>query len=417
MTKIIIWIIANLLSTFSIAFMYYKFTGTKKVKIKAIILFLVGFVLVTALEYFNLKLIASLLFFIFYPLLFYFINPLPIKKVLYYVIIIWIIGIGLDLLSMVFISLINNYINLQLYNHETVVTIFIIFVFLLLSHSKKLKKFIANFYDKLFKIKYANLALIVFIIFIFLMALVIFFNLKNLSTDLLLTLLILLVVMVFILLIKHKINAEENIQYLRTLKENNDFYIKVEEDNRIFKHNLLAKLLSIKSVSNKKAILLIDDLIEQFVKSQKLDNSIKVIPYGLNGIIYQKVYPHLKELDINIINNVNYDIFDVLNARKYNVFVEKIIIALDNALEASSTSTEKILSVSLYDSENEIVFEIRNTFSNYINIDELGANKFSSKGLKRGLGLLSALRNNEAYMAVEVINNSFVTKISVKKKK
>ena len=39
---------------------------------------------------------------------------------------------------------------------------------------------------------------------------------------------------------------------------------------------------------------LIEDLISQFNKNEKFSENIKVIPYGLNGIIYQKLYPYLK---------------------------------------------------------------------------------------------------------------------------
>lgn len=95
------------------------------------------------------------------------------------------------------------------------------------------------------------------------------------------------------------------------MQENNDFYIKVEDENRIFKHNLVAKLLSIKSVSNNKSMALIEDLILQFNKNVSFSQTIKVIPYGLNGIIYQKLYSYMNVLNIKINNEIGYDIFSI----------------------------------------------------------------------------------------------------------
>ena len=241
------------------------------------------------------------------------------------------------------------------------------------------------------------------------------FNLDMFNITFLISVIIIETFLLFVLSIKSKLNMTESLIFLKTLKENNDFYIMVEEENSILKHNLIAKLLSIKSVSNRKTKLLVDDLIENYSVGLKYKENIKSIPYGLNGIIYQKIYPYLNELDIKLINTIHYDIFDVLSPRRYNVLVEKVVLALDNAIEASLVSDEKIVYICIYDNDKEIFVEIRNSFGNDLNVDDIGMKKYSTKGNKRGIGLFSILRNNEATFKIKIINNMFITVISARK--
>ena len=180
----------------------------------------------------------------------------------------------------------------------------------------------------------------------------------------------------------------------------------------------MAKILSIKSVSGKKARMLIDDFLRSF--NQNIDFSIHIqdMPYGLNGIIYEKIYSYIGKLHIKIDNKIDFDIFTKLNPRRYNVFVEKMIIALDNAIEASLNSVEKLLVINLYFEDESIIMDIKNTLSTNLNLEELGKVNYSTKSNKdykrHGLGLFSALRNNEVTMSIKIVNNLFITRIIAK---
>ena len=245
-------------------------------------------------------------------------------------------------------------------------------------------------------IEYSNLILVIFCLAILTLAVDIFINIEMIRVNTLLFIIIILLIFLFILLVKFRINDIENKKYLKTLKENNDFYIKMDDENRIFKHNLMAKLSSIKSVSNKKAIALIDDFVIKNNKGMKYSKKMKTIPYGLNGIIYQKTYPYLEELNFKLSNKISVDIFKILKPRRYNVLVEKLIVSLDNAIEASLNSKNKVV---------------------VINVDNLGNLNYSTKGKKRGLGLFSILRDNEASVNIKVVNNYFISVISARKQK
>ena len=296
-------------------------------------------------------------------------------------------------------------------------TIFVFICMIVIGKSKKMKKITNAILHILNKIHFPDFILTLFTLFVFLMGYTLFANINHLSISLVLAFLIILILMNFVFLIQYKINSVETIKFTNVLKENNKFYMQVDDENRIFKHNLLAKLLSIKSVSNKKARLLIDDLILEFNSNVDFSNHIKDIPYGLNGVLYQKIYSYLNDLDIKIDNQIDYDIVEVLTPRRYNVLVEKMIVSLDNALEASSKSVEKLLIVDLYEQDHDIIIEIKNTFLDNINLDDLGTLNYSTKRTKGGLGLFSALRNKEVGLTVKIVNNLFVSKLIAKKNK
>ena len=91
------------------------------------------------------------------------------------------------------------------------------------------------------------------------------------------------------------------------------------------------------------------------------------------------------------------------------------MIALDNAIESSLKSKQKIISIYIYDDNNNICIEVKNSFSSNMDVDLIGNKNYSTKGKKHGLGLFSALRNNEALLSVKIVNDMFITKISAKK--
>lgn len=419
MIKVFIVFLTSIISTIGVAYLYYKLANVKhKYSIKSLVVFMLGVIFVYMVQLYHIEYLGHISFFIFYPILFYTMKQMSLKKLTYYVIIIWLYGTALDLLAMLVVSVIHHFYSFNVYSiYFECILSFVVFILLVVfANLKGIKIFTNNIYKKIIQISHVDIFIILFSVFVLLMSIFLFLNLHNLKISLLLLFIVLLVIIDAIFLIKYKIYCIENDKFLCTLKENNNFYIKIEDENRIFRHNLTAKLLSIKSVSNKRAMLLIDDLLNNYNKNIDFSHHMKVIPYGLNGILYQKLYPYLKELNIKLYNDIDYDIFDVLKPRRYNVFVEKMVLALDNAIEASLKSKEKILIVNLYDQDDSISIEIKNTFSNTLDIDMLGTKNYSSKGKRRGLGLFSAFRNSEASFKVSVVNDMFVSKIATKKR-
>lgn len=424
MGKFLVWLVINIFSTFSFAYLFYKLSDAdKKINIKIILIFALGVIAQSVIQYCESTSLRISSFFIYFPILFYMLNPVPIKKLIYYVLTVWFCGMGIDILTILLASLVFYFFRVKFNIHinyseyvSMILTILTTIILIIIGYKKLINSFVKKIYTKIVNIKYVNFLLTVFSIFILGITVLMFLNVKSLDINLLLLLIFILMIITFSVLVRFKVIEDENIKYLKTLKDNNDFYIKMDDENRVFKHNLMAKLLSIKSVSNKKAMVLIEDLIMQFNKSIDFSNSIKIIPYGLNGIIYQELYPYLKELNIKINNEINYDIFNVLNPRRYNVLVEKLVVILDNAIESSLKSQNKSIVINIFDNDNSIIIEVQNTFANNVNLDLIGNINYSTKGKKRGLGLFSILRSNEANVSVKIVNNTFISKIVTKKR-
>ena len=420
MSKLIFYLIVGLVSTFGFCYVYCKSCDRDLIlNAKTVTVYLLTVIIFSSIKYFELNSISIFAYFIFYPFVFYFLKPQPLKNLFFYLIIVWFYGMCLDLLSMLIISGFIYIFDLDFSYHwqAEIMTFFVFICMILIGRSKKIKKLTNSLLKILNKIKFSDFNLTLFTLFIFLVGLTLFAYIDRLNISLLLFLVIFSILIDFVFLILYKSNSAETAKFIQFLRENNQFYMHVDDENRIFKHNLLAKLLSIKSVSNKKARLLIDDLIKEFNSNIGFIDHIKDIPYGLNGIIYQKIYSYLDKIEIKIDNRISYDVFEVLTARRYNVLVEKMVIALDNAIESTLKSFSKLLIIDLYQEDDKIIVEIKNTFANNINIDELGKANYSTKGKKRGLGLFSALRNKEVAMSVKIINDMFVSKLIAIKNK
>ena len=420
MIEFLIWFVSSLISALGVIFLYYKISSLKKcLNLLIILIILLGSFILSVSRYYDIMFLSSISYFLFYPLVFYLLKKQTVKSLVFFTLIIFIYGMILDSLSMLIISFILFVFNwhISISNLSLIMT-FIVFIFMIsLAHSKCVKKFTNEFFNAFQKINYPDFILVIFTIFVLLIGIVMFINLDKLSINFVLSILIFLIIFNFTFLIKYKLNSFETARFVEVLRKNNQFYISVDDENRIFKHNIVAKLLSIKSVSNHKARLLIDDLLNNFISNIDFNTHIENIPYGLNGILYQKIYPFLNNLEIKINNEIYYDIFEVLNPRRYNVLVEKIVISLDNAIEASLKSVDRILIINLYEENNYIVIEVQNSLVDSIDVDFLGSINYSTKKRNSGLGLFSAMRDKEVSMDIKIINDMFVSHLEAKKNK
>lgn len=414
MMRFVYWYIVCFFSLFGITYMYCKLSDRKiKLNFWKIFAFFIGVLCEALLKYYE---VGIQTYFIICPVIFIMFNFYNVKKFIFDLIFVWLWGMVLDFSSMLLVSILYNFIIIKSLDiYMMILTVYVCAMFLLLSNVLPMKKWADSLYNKINKVKYSDLLMFLFVAFIIIISLILIMNIKNITIGIMTCVVLALSVVSFFLILKTRYSDIENKIFLETLKSNNDFYIKVDEEQKILKHNLMSKFLSVKSVSNKKAQVLIDDIISEFNTSIDYARNIKDIPYGLNGIVNQKVYPYSDELDIKVTNNINIDIFTVLKPRRYNVLVEKISILLDNAIEATLKSSDKILVINLYDEDNQIIIEIKNTFSGSIDVDKFGDVNYSTKGVRRGYGIYSALRSKEVSLSVKLINNMFSAKLVTKK--
>lgn len=416
MKEFLIWIIVCSGSTFGITYLFCKINKFKKMSFLSWTILLLGSLFITFMCYYEINSIRVTSYFIFFPLLFYVISKFNFRKLLIETIIIYFYGILLDFVSMFAVTLTYNIFkwNVNSYIFKVIPTILVLLMFLVLGNTEWLKKLTNKLYSIFSKIKYADFMLIIFTAFILIVAIMFAINIEKINVGFLICIIVVLVIFIFVILLKAKYIDIENKIFLETLKRNNSFYVDMEDEHSIFKHNLMSKLLSVKSVSNSKARILLDELIKDFNTNIDYHSKIKDIPYGLNGILNEKLNDYNEILEIKVSNQITKDIFDVLSPKRYNVLVEKLSLLLDNAIEACLLSMDKVLVINIIEENNSIKIEIKNTFGGDIDIDSIGKLHYSTKSKKHGFGLYSILRNNEVSANVKIINEYFVSELIAK---
>jgi len=416
--KFLVYLIVGLFSTLGYVYLYCKLSGSKfKLNLRVSLIIGISVLSITFLKFYNLNVAGTLIYFLFYPVIFYSIEHFNFKKLFYYVFIVWLIGIILDFSSMLILLFLQYVYDINVSSSIYVIapTLYVLVMIVILGKIKFLKKYVNLLYKVIAKIKYVNAMLFIFTTFVLFLSILMAINISNLDVSLLVSVVAILVIIIFAILIRIKYSELENSIFVDILRKNNDFYVSMNKEQNIFKHNLISKLLSIESVSDKKTRMLIKDLINEFNSNIDYSNRISDIPYGLDGIINEKIYSYNDKLEIKVDNKIKIDIFDVLKPRRYNVLIEKLSIILDNAIEACVNSTNKILIINMYEKDKQIIVEVKNSFSGSMSIDDIGKINYSSKGKKRGFGLYSALRNNEVNLEVKVVNHMFVAKMCANK--
>ena len=409
--------LASLLSTSVVSYVYCVFTSTRFIlNFRNKLFIFLGSFIMSILKYFDLSILSLVLYFIYYPILLYNSECITKKDCFLTLLIIWIYCSILDLLFLIIMSMFSKIFYIDVFDEVYVLvsTLFVNACFMALSNNLKIKKFTNKLVKYFPGLNYINILLMLFVILIFIIGFSILVSTKYLKLEILLIVVLILSLLSFVLIFSNILIRYESKLFLKNVKENNEFYIELNNRNRIFKHNIINKILAIKSIANSKSMLLIDDLINEISSDINKEVHFKPIPYGLIGIIYQKISDCKFEIDLNVINNIEEDLFELLSPRKYNILIEKIGIILDNAIEACKLCDEKIINILVYQNENFVIVEVTNKFSANIDLDKLGNLNYSSKGKRRGLGLFSLFRVSGVDVKISIINNLFNVKLAIK---
>lgn len=219
---------------------------------------------------------------------------------------------------------------------------------------------------------------------------------------------------------KNKTAEKEQKQLLELMEE----YENLLETGRENRHEMLNNLIVLKTEKNKaseKYEELLDDIIRQY-QSKKSTNysSLYKLPSGIKGIVYYKM-ANIKENEItftSVISEEMYKLFDEMDTKLYYKVCKITGILIDNAIEASTVSDDKLLLVDIYKENNLINIYIENTFEGTVDINLINKKGFSTKGKNRGLGLhivSTILRENDNLsLEQRVVNNKFVSILKIK---
>ena len=253
----------------------------------------------------------------------------------------------------------------------------------------------------------------------------------KISNDVLIYLLAILAFMaILFMLLKEKFDNDGlKSRYDGLLEIMKTYESDVEEQQTIL-HETKNEITTIRCKINDKedntAIIEYIDSILGDKKTEK-DNMLKYSKFkylpsnGLKGFFYYKFMEAEKKdiaVSVNISSKIEKSFLGKLEVNDFKQLTRIIGVYLDNAIEASSQSKEKKLVIEVYLTKKNVDIIISNTFTGKIDDDKLGKVKFSTKGKKRGHGLLlvkSILSSNDIFETQnEIIGNLFIQKLTVK---
>lgn len=198
------------------------------------------------------------------------------------------------------------------------------------------------------------------------------------------------------------------------LNDNLINYQKTADNYRTLKHNLKNDLFIIaRSKDKEKAI---KRTYEKYNQDEEWVNNISSIPSGLQGIIFLKMqFAENNKVKFYIDNQIDFEKLDESTAL-YLDTCEVIAICLDNAIEASIDTEEKLICMGLYNDDDCYTINITNSFNNFVDVDKLGEKNYSTKNRNSGIGLNYIANLNKDIKIKRIISDTnFKTIITIKK--
>jgi len=403
---------------FALVIAYFKLTKQKiNISKKLLFFIIIGGVISNCLFYVGNPILNNLYTITFLYIIIRLINNE--QKSIYYSLIIWLYGMLSDLIIMLIISITNlTYIlsTIDIMYIKVLSTIVMIIILLSICSIPFIKKFTTKIINKIEKL---NFSLILDLVIVGLLIYLSILCAKDINDSYNITLYIsfaLILLIVVLLALDKYYNIKRLKEINEILLKNNDFFIKLDNDYRILKHNLTNQLLGIKSFSDGKVKNMIDDLIIKYNSKTFSSKDISKIPRGLNGIIYGKFYTFgNKKIQLIIHNNIKSDIIYNVKPKKFNDLCETLGVLIDNALEAASKSDEKIILINFDETNMEYSIDINNSYKELLDIDSIGTKDYSTKQRKSGIGIFSILNKKGIILKNSINNSIYKTKIVIKK--
>lgn len=356
-------------------------------------------------------------------------NEKFIKTVLVLIFILILSFIGELLFGVIFVLVLN--INFEMANKIWYILLFsnisILIITLLLSKISFVNKFFNNVIEWHNKNEYKSVVIFLFLI-VTILTFFLYNNFINVLPKSLLLLTNLFCVSIFTIIIgyfKEKTNKNRMIYEYDQLLDYVKTYENLLDEKNKTQHEYKNQLAVIRVMTkDKKIINYVDSLLQNEIEENlETINKLKYIPKGgLKGLIYYKIET-MKKKKINVFIDVSSELINHKLWKKCDLnlqTISKILgVYLDNSIEASIESKEKIVSFEVYLEDKNIVFEISNTFINKINIDKIDEKGYSTKGKNRGYGLslVKDLIDKSDYIVQQrkIIGNYYIQKLIIKK--
>ena len=143
---------------------------------------------------------------------------------------------------------------------------------------------------------------------------------------------------------------------------------------------------------------------------------------GLKALLYFKMSEAVKKgihVNINVEQAIKESILNDLTTKEFKDLGMLIGIYIDNAIEASEISEDKIMGIEMYNDADEVNIIISNSYAGQIDENKVGKIHFSTKGETRGYGLLLAkkiTKENKRFSTItETTNNLYIQTVIIYK--
>ena len=197
------------------------------------------------------------------------------------------------------------------------------------------------------------------------------------------------------------------------------------ENEQLNRHEFKNQLAVLRGMTKEKKVKdKIDKIISDNINiDNELVNQLKNLPSGgFKGLLYYKIALSRKykiKFDIDVGNNVE-EILNSLNDKQLEVLTKLIGIYTDNAIEAALETKKKLVSVEIYNLDDNINIVVTNSFNTSSDIKNKNMKGISTKGKGRGNGLYFANKlinkNNWLETNQEIIKNLYVERLIIKSK-
>lgn len=416
MLRIIKYTICSLLVTSTAILFGYIALGKKpNFKNKRLYIGLLGStILYIVFNYIQVGEIKSIMNFVMNTILFLYVYKISVSKsifmsfihalllliveVICFIILVYVLKLDNSTISNVFAgSILSNTI------------VCIVFTLLLVILRKPLQKLFA--YEISSNVKIAIFAALTLIC----IAILFYTGVSNLERKTLLTSIFGMLVFLTILfsLVKQKIdNNKITEKYDSLIEFMNSYEEKIDE-------------LRIQSHENKNIIEYIDSILNEKVQLDKGKYSkLKYLPSnGFKGMFYYKISKAEElgiKISINISAGIKKSVLHNMNAEDYKQLCRIIGVYLDNAIEASAISNEKLLGIEIYLNNNDVEIIISNSYLGEVDIKNVNEKGYSTKGKSHGYGLSlvkNILENSDIFSSeTTTCNGIYTQKLNIKGK-
>ncbi len=241
---------------------------------------------------------------------------------------------------------------------------------------------------------------------------------------------IIIFVAVLISFYKERIKKEKFVGKYEKMLEFIKTYETEIENQRINNHEIKNQFTTIKSMLLDKVVKneIIDYIDEIYGDVRKIKNQeyakLKYLPpNGIKGLLYFKIDEAQRKgikVTVNISSKIENSVLAELSTKNFKDLGKILGVFLDNAIEASKLSKEKILGIELYPGPKGVEIIMSNSYVGFIS-DKMGKVKYSTKGKERGHGLLlvnNILSGNSIFeIDKKVVSIVYVQTITIKKTK